>query len=67
MDPGKNKRVVTNCSNKSQLQSLASTTDLKAQNIKYKNQQLPMLTGGHSIVKLNTACETSLLPLYYMA
>ena len=23
--------------------------------------------GGHSIVKLNTTCETSLLPLYYMA
>ena len=22
--------------------------------------------GGHSIVKLNTTCETSLLPLYYM-
>ena len=23
--------------------------------------------GGHSIVKLNTTCKTSLLPLYYMA
>ena len=41
---GITKCVVTNRPNKSKLQMLAITTYLKAQNINYKNQQLPILS-----------------------
>lgn len=44
MDLGITKYVVTRCPYNSKLQPLAFTTYLKAQNIHYKNQPLPMLS-----------------------
>ena len=41
--------------------------NLKSGNLQHIGRLLIWRTGGHSIFKLNTMCETSLLPLYYMA